>query len=243
MNTVVGAAGIVGQVLTTPFPAHPDDRALAFTRIAAEVEHTIEIQRSIFLTRLVPVADETAARAVIEEQRKAHHGARHHCSAFVLGPDREVQRSSDDGEPGGTAGVPMMQALLQRETASGARDLTDVVAVVTRWFGGILLGAGGLVRAYSDSVSQTLDVATEERWTRRRELLLDVPYDQAGRAENLLRRLDSTSVVGTDYGSSALTVTLVADDHQAALERAEVEVAQVLGGAADLKRGEAVWAP
>jgi uncharacterized YigZ family protein len=237
------AVGIVGQVLTTPFPAHPDDRALAFTRIEAEVEHTIEIYRSVFLTRLVPVADETAARDVIEEQRKAHHGARHHCSAFVLGPDRGVQRSSDDGEPGGTAGVPMMQALLQRETASGDRDLTDLVAVVTRWFGGILLGAGGLVRAYSDSVSQALDAAVEQRWTRRRELLLDVPYDQAGRAENVLRRLDSADVSGTNYGADALTVTLVADDRDDALERAGVEVAQALGGVAHLRRGEAVWAP
>jgi uncharacterized YigZ family protein len=233
----------VGQVLTTPFPAHPDDRALAFTRIAAEVEHTIEIQRSVFLTRLVPVSDEASAREVIEEQRKTHHGARHHCSAFVLGPDRDVQRSSDDGEPGGTAGVPMMQALLQRETTSGSRDLTDVVAVVTRWFGGILLGAGGLVRAYSDSVSQALDVATEQRWTRRREFLLDVPYDQAGKAENVLRRLDSASVTGTDYGPQALTVTLVADDHDEALDQAEVEVAQALGGTSPIRRGQAVWAP
>ncbi|MGO3151347.1 MAG: IMPACT family protein [Galactobacter sp.] len=230
-------------MLPTPFPAQPDDRALAFTRITAEVEHTIEIQRSVFLTRLVPVADESSAREVIEDQRKAHHGARHHCSAFVLGPDREVQRSSDDGEPGGTAGVPMMQALLQRETASGHRDLTDVVAVVTRWFGGILLGAGGLVRAYSDSVSQALDVATEQRWTRRRQLLLDVPYDQAGKAENVLRRLESASVSGTDYGPRALTMTLVADDYYDALAQAEVEVSQALGGTADLRRGEAVWAP
>jgi putative IMPACT (imprinted ancient) family translation regulator len=137
----------------------------------------------------------------------------------------------------------MMQALLQRETASGDRDLTDLVAVVTRWFGGILLGAGGLVRAYSDSVSQALDAAVEQRWTRRRELLLDVPYDQAGRAENVLRRLDSADVSGTNYGADSLTVTLVADDRDDALERADVEVAQALGGVAHLRRGEAVWAP
>lgn len=235
--------GIVVQVLSIPFPAHPDDRALAFTRIAGEVEHTIEINRSVFLTRLVPVTDEAAARDVIEEQRKTHHGARHHCSAFVLGPDREVQRSSDDGEPGGTAGVPMMQALLQRETGSGARDLTDVVAVVTRWFGGVLLGAGGLVRAYSDSVSQALDVALEQPWTRRRELLVEVAYDQAGKAENALRHLESASVTATDYGPRALTVTLVADDRDESLEQAEVEVAQVLGGQAPILRGESVWAP
>jgi putative IMPACT (imprinted ancient) family translation regulator len=100
-----------------------------------------------------------------------------------------------------------------------------------------------LVRAYSDSVSQALDAAVEQRWTRRRELLLDVPYDQAGRAENVLRRLDSADVSGTNYGADSLTVTLVADDRDDALERADVEVAQALGGVAELRRGEAVWAP
>ena len=96
--------------------------------------------------------------------RRRHHDARHVCSAFVLGPARDRMRSSDDGEPAGTAGVPMLEAVLQRETAPGRTDLTDVCAVVVRWFGGIKLGAGGLVRAYSTCVAlaRHLDIAPEQ---------------------------------------------------------------------------------
>ena len=100
-----------------------------------------------------------APAPVVAGLRKEFHDARHHCSAFVLGPDRAVQRSNDDGEPSGTAGMPMLDALLKRETAPGVTDLSDVTAVVVRYFGGILLGAGGLVRAYSESVTAALDRA------------------------------------------------------------------------------------
>ena len=78
------------------------------------------------------------ARAYIESVRKTYHDARHVCSAFIIGADRDIQRSSDDGEPAGTAGVPMMQALLARQTREdGTADLSEVVAVVVRYFGGI----------------------------------------------------------------------------------------------------------
>lgn len=224
-------------------PVHPADqaRAAAYTSVASEVEHTLEIQRSVFLTRLVPVGTEEAARAVIEEQRRAHRDARHHCSAMVLGPDRDIQRSSDDGEPGGTAGVPMMQALLQRETAPGVRDLSDVVAVTTRWFGGILLGAGGLVRAYSDSVSQALSHATPLTWIRRRELVAAVPIAEAGRAGHALRGL-GPAVTSTRYTPDAVEITLAVDDAEDALVAVTDRIARALGGRVTTHRGRAVWA-
>ena len=225
-----------------PFAAAPDVRATRFTRVDAAVESTLEIQRSVFLTRLVPVAAEDAAREVIETARRAHHGARHHCSAFVLGPDRAVQRSSDDGEPGGTAGVPMMQAILQRETSDGFRDLSDVVAVTTRWFGGILLGAGGLVRAYSESVSAAVDSAQLTTWHRRRRLAVSVPMAEAGRAENALRGL-GPAVVDSSYTGEGLTLVLAVDDNSEALARMEAEVAQAMAGKATTAREGAVWAP
>ncbi|WP_256174335.1 YigZ family protein [Arthrobacter sp. HMSC06H05] len=109
--------------------ADPHVRASRFTRLAAEHVHEIEIQRSVFRTVLAPVRTEDDARAVIEEQRRSFHDARHHCSAFILGPDQDTQRSSDDGEPAGTAGIPMLTALVQRETSDERRDLTDIVAV------------------------------------------------------------------------------------------------------------------
>lgn len=229
------------------FPALPDVRAERFTRLLRPVERTTEIQRSVFLARLVPVTSEAQAREVIETARREHHDARHHCSAFILGPDRDVQRSSDDGEPGGTAGVPMLQALAQRETAPGHRDLSDVAAVVTRWFGGILLGAGGLVRAYSGAVSSALDEAATQLWHRRRSLEIAVPMSEAGRAENALRALgedvEGVAVVGTAYDAAGLRLELTAPDDDASLADVGARVEALLAGRATVTRGGAVWAP
>jgi uncharacterized YigZ family protein len=151
-----------------------------YLTIARDGEAEIEVKRSRFLCTLVRVEDEYAARAVVERLRKQHWDARHHCSAFVLGPGAEVQRSSDDGEPAGTAGAPMLEVLRGRE-------VSDVVAVVTRWFGGVLLGAGGLVRAYSDAVRAGLD----EVGTLTRHLVVEhdlvVNHADAGRLESDLR--------------------------------------------------------
>ena len=112
--------------------------------------------------------------------RKEHWDARHHCSAFVIGPDAALQRSSDDGEPAGTAGAPMLEVL------RGA-EVCDVAAVVTRWFGGTLLGAGGLVRAYGDAVRAALDEVGTVRRSLLHELALEVDHADAGRVESDLR--------------------------------------------------------
>jgi uncharacterized YigZ family protein len=123
-----------------------------YRTVAGNAVAETEVKRSRFLCRIERVDSEEVARTVVERARKEHWDARHHCSAFVLGPDGAVQRSSDDGEPSGTAGAPMLEVLRGRE-------VSDVVAVVTRWFGGTLLGAGGLVRAYGDAVRAGLDAA------------------------------------------------------------------------------------
>lgn len=142
----------------------------------------MEIKRSRFLTRLRRVDDEASARAVIEERRSTHHDATHNCTAFVLGPDGRTARSSDDGEPSGTAGIPMLGALQHNQ-------LTDVVAVVTRYFGGIKLGGGGLVRAYSDAVAQAVEAVGTREVRLMRLLQIDVDYADAGPIENQLRTL------------------------------------------------------
>lgn len=160
--------------------------ASRYTTLADDLVHEVEIKRSRFITYLYRVDAEAGAREKIAALRKTHFDARHHCSAFVLGADRMVQRSSDDGEPSGTAGIPMLEALIKRDTGRGT-DLSDIVAVCVRYFGGIKLGAGGLVRAYSDSVSQALDAAT--LLTRQRMLILHVAaaHADAPRYENELR--------------------------------------------------------
>ncbi|MFT3889300.1 MAG: YigZ family protein [Arachnia sp.] len=146
------------------------------------VDVELEIKRSRFLTRIRRVTTEEQARAVIEERRSAHYDARHHCSAFILGPDGRTARSSDDGEPAGTAGVPMLTAL-QRA------GLTDVVAVVTRYFGGVKLGAGGLVRAYTDAVAQAVHAAGAREVRLTRLLGIDADIASAGQLEAQLRGL------------------------------------------------------
>jgi putative IMPACT (imprinted ancient) family translation regulator len=117
--------------------------------IAEQVRVEQVVTRSRFIATLAPVVDEAAADATIAAVRNEFHDARHHCTAMVLGPDGQRQRSNDDGEPAGTAGAPMLAVL------RGA-EVTDVVAVVTRYFGGTLLGAGGLVRAYGGAVTAAL---------------------------------------------------------------------------------------
>jgi uncharacterized YigZ family protein len=148
------------------------------------VEHELVVKRSRFLAHLAPVRTQDEADDVVARVRKRHWDARHHCVAVVLGTHADTRRSTDDGEPSGTAGVPMLEVLRHRRT-------TDVVAVVTRWFGGVLLGAGGLVRAYSGAVAAALDDADRGGLVldRRRlvEVALDVPHADAGRVEHLLR--------------------------------------------------------
>lgn len=151
-----------------------------YLSVAREGGHEIEIKRSRFLCALAPVTSADAARAVIAARRKAEPAARHHCHAFVLGPDGRTQRSSDDGEPAGTAGTPMLEVLRRRE-------LTDTVAVVTRYFGGVLLGAGGLIRAYGTAVSEAIDAVGVAEYRRLRLVEVSVAYDRAGRLENDLR--------------------------------------------------------
>ena len=101
---------------------NPADQSAAtsYTTIDGDHRHELEIKRSRFITHLRRVETEEAARALVAELRKTHFDARHHCSAFILGPDRSVQRSNDDGEPSGTAGLPMLDALAKRETSPGS---------------------------------------------------------------------------------------------------------------------------
>src|SRR5699024_12246940 len=108
-------------------------------------------EMSVVIRRVDPVH---AARAGIAEVRGVHHAAPHVVPAFVLGADRDIQRSSDDGAPAGTAGMPMLQALTNYRAVHAGQefsDVSDICAIVVRYFGGVKLGAGGLVRAYSDT--------------------------------------------------------------------------------------------
>lgn len=212
----------------------------SYTTLAAQPDfrHEISIKRSRFITVLRRVEDESQARALVAELRREFHDAGHHCSAFVLGADRSVQRSSDDGEPSGTAGIPMLDALLKRETrvpsgsagsTEGAADLSDVCAVVVRYFGGILLGAGGLVRAYSESVSTALDLAPLLRRERLRLFQVPVAHAEAGRLENDLRTA-GFAMTGNSYDANNTVVGLAMSDDSAVIESARERLASFTAG-------------
>ncbi|MBP2401642.1 YigZ family protein [Streptomyces syringium] len=164
-----------------------------YRTVAREGVHEIEINKSRFLCALAPAATEEEAQAFIARVRKEHPTARHHCFAYVLGADGSVQKASDDGEPGGTAGVPMLQMLLRRE-------VRYAVAVVTRYFGGVKLGAGGLIRAYGGAVGEALDTLGTVTRQRFRLATVTVDHQRAGKLENELRAT-GRAVREVTYGS------------------------------------------
>ncbi|ALE94047.1 Xaa-Pro dipeptidase [Arthrobacter alpinus] len=217
----------------------------SYTTLAGgpDFRHEITIKRSRFITVLRRVDDEAGARALVTELRREFYDARHHCSAFTIGPDRGIQRSNDDGEPSGTAGMPMLEALLKRETRPGQQpsaDLSDVCAVVVRYFGGILLGAGGLVRAYSESVSTAVDLAALIRRQRLRLFTVAVGHAEAGRLENELRTA-GYHMTGNSYGPTNTLVGLALADDGAIIAAAVERLASLTAGRCVLTDAGSDW--
>ena len=199
--------------------------------IAAPVDHELVVKKSRFLAHLAPVSSVPEADAVVARVRRQHWDARHHCVALVVGPHADQQRSTDDGEPSGTAGVPMLEVLRHR-------DVTDVVAVVTRYFGGVLLGAGGLVRAYSSAVGDALDVARTVRRAVRTTVTVAVPHAESGRLHGVLQEWATAHdavFAGVEYEQVARFSLLVAPDD---LDRLDADLAATSAGALAAVRGE-----
>lgn len=223
-----------------------ETRANRYTVLAtqAPVQSLLEIKRSEFIGFVQRVESEQEARAFIESVRKRYHDARHVCSAFVIGADRDIQRSSDDGEPAGTAGIPMLQALLARRTEGRdgveTTDLSDIVAVVVRYFGGIKLGAGGLVRAYTEAVVQVLDAAPLTPRERLRLGTLEVGHHEAGRLENDLRSL-GYAVLSTDYLADGARLTLGVFDQDATRTTTEEQLASLTAGSTTIHWRDSNW--
>ena len=198
--------------------------------IAAPVQHEIVIKKSRFIATVEPVESVDDADAVIARIRKQWWDARHNCTAMVTGLLGDQARSSDDGEPSGTAGVPMLEVLRRRE-------LTDVVAVVTRYFGGVKLGAGGRVRAYSSAVSEALDRAHLVRRQALTQVTIDVAHADAGRFDNLLRdwAMHHGATLGDPHYGSVATLEVWVPAHE--LSRLDDDLAAASAGAVTPLRG------
>ena len=144
-------------------------------------ESELIIQKSRFLTYVKRAETEEQALDFIQEIKKLHHGATHNCSAYMIGEHDNIQKANDDGEPSGTAGVPMLEVLKKQ-------GLKDTVVVVTRYFGGIKLGGGGLIRAYGRATSE--GIATAGTVDRLQHYLMKVTIDYTwlGKVENEVRQ-------------------------------------------------------
>ncbi len=152
----------------------------AYRTVKQAGEAKLEISKSLFLTHVSPAATEEAAIAFIQEIKKQHSEATHNCSAYVIGQHGQIQKADDDGEPGGTAGRPILEVINKSE-------VKDAVIVVTRYFGGIKLGAGGLIRAYTKAAVDGLSSATIVEKQLHTRLSVEVNYNLLGTVENQLR--------------------------------------------------------
>ncbi|GEL78724.1 YigZ family protein [Tenuibacillus multivorans] len=142
--------------------------------------HEIVIQKSRFIGYVKRTETEEEAQEFIQNIKKKHKDATHNCSAYMIGEQNLIQKAQDDGEPSGTAGIPMLEVLKKM-------DLKDTAVVVTRYFGGIKLGAGGLIRAYSSATSEAIKhIGVVER-SLMQEVLIEADYGLIGKLENELR--------------------------------------------------------
>ncbi len=153
--------------------------AEGFIRITEGGEGEIVEKKSRFIASVVPVATEEEAYAFIEGVKKKHYNARHNCFAFTVGEENPVLRFSDDGEPQGTAGKPILEVI------TGA-NLRNALIVVTRYFGGTLLGTGGLVRAYTDAAKEGLAAAKTHEVTEVYPCRVTVAYTDVGKLQHTL---------------------------------------------------------
>ncbi|WP_371380989.1 YigZ family protein [Sporomusa aerivorans] len=152
----------------------------AYLTLKQASEVKIEINKSLFIAYASPAETETAAVSFIEDIKKRHREANHNCSAYVAGQHGEQQKADDDGEPGGTAGRPILEVI----NKSGVKN---TVIVVTRYFGGIKLGAGGLIRAYTQAAAAGLEAATVVEKQLHTRLAIEINYALLGTVENQLR--------------------------------------------------------
>lgn len=185
------------------------------------------IKKSRFICNVAPITSEHDATAFIAQIEAAHPKANHHVPVYMLGDDDHIQRAKDAGEPAGTAGAPMLRTLQEM-------GLHDVVAVTTRYFGGIKLGAGGLIRAYAGSVTAAVKAAGISQRRIMRKLTLDVPYASLDRVTHWLTEHDLT-ITSSDYQASVTLVVFVPAEEAAAVTRS---ITDLTAGQVKPQRGE-----
>ena len=176
-------------------------------KIIDSVENTIIIQKSEFITHIYRVNSVEEINSILEETRKKYYDATHNCYAYILGENQDIQKCSDDGEPQKTAGAPMMNVLKQN-------DMTNVLAIVTRYFGGILLGAGGLIRAYSSAVAEALKLCKKYVTKEVSEYMLTTSYS----SYNNLINIKDINIIDTSFTNDVIITFGIAKELDNGLE-------------------------
>ena len=190
-------------------------------------EGEITEKKSRFIATVRPVESEEEATTFIAEMKKKYWDARHNCSAFVIGERQELNRCSDDGEPAQTAGRPMLDVLLRE-------GVTNVAVVVTRYFGGVLLGTGGLVRAYQAATQAGLAASRIIEKLQGQKLMIHTDYNGLGKLQYLFGQ-QKTAILSTEYAADVALTILVPISQKESLYK---EIVEQTNGAAKLEWGE-----
>lgn len=201
-----------------------------YNTIEKDGQFEFEIKKSRFICHLKRVSNELEAQKFVQSIKKEHVKANHNCVAYLIGDYNEIQRAYDDGEPSGTAGVPMLEVLKKK-------DLKNVVVVVTRYFGGVKLGAGGLIRAYGKAVSQGLNAIGVVERRLHTQVTIVVTYPASGKLENSLREANY-AIEDTLYSDVVSFLCLI--DHEQ-LTTFQAAVIEWLNGQVTFEIGKDVY--
>ena len=206
-----------------------EEKTVEYRVLLNECAGEIEEKKSRFICAVRPVHSEEEAVSFVEKTKKKYWDARHNCSAFVLGSRQELTRCSDDGEPGGTAGRPILEVLL-------GEGLSDVAAVVTRYFGGTLLGTGGLVRAYSGAVKEALKHAETGMMRYGVKLRIGTDYNNVGKLQHLFAKRGIQAEA--EYGEGVCFTVLIP---VGTAESVKKEVTEATNGKAAVEEVEKIY--
>ncbi len=202
---------------------------MEYRTIAKPCEARFVEKKSEFIGYLCPVTTEEQAVAFIEEIRAMHRKATHNCYAYIL-RENNAARHSDDGEPGGTAGVPIYEVLRKE-------GLTDVCCVVTRYFGGIMLGAGGLVRAYTKGAKDAVDAAQIKLMASAQRLEITVDYSLYGKLPQILADFDARTENEEFSDNVKLTVCIREENS----EKLQAKLVDCCNGNVDIQISQNLW--
>ncbi|WP_395317995.1 YigZ family protein [Fructilactobacillus frigidiflavus] len=197
-----------------------------FLTIAQQGTHEIDIKKSKFIANVKRVNSEAEAKLFIETIVAQHKKANHNCFAYLIGETDNIQRESDNGEPSGTAGVPILEVLKNNQ-------LHDTIIVVTRYFGGIKLGAGGLIRAYSNSASQVIEKVGIVEKLLQTQIDLSISYPLNDKLQYYLKA-HHFNILNVEYGSAVKvsTAVLTAD-----IDQFKTDINNLLAGNVEIQTG------